>query len=819
MTTGNQTTLDRNKGELAEHENNYQNLLNKMQPDIIALMESEYDKITLTEGQASKEEAKQLMTKLVELRAVHSTMANAVLNSNFSDIGQLLHQPQFRNAYLEYIELYEKIYSRIPSEVKKVMDKKLKSVFLDDIAIAPMQQILRYSLRLTEMVKNATGNERLLLTESLEKASEVLTWLNESKQSSPDIKMLAEAKLLAKEQATIAQRAQAAFAEEGGPTIPQSPPPRPAGSLPLLNSVSEFEFRNAFNSSIPGSRPITDPAGFMQFIRLQVSDPLIDDVIRKYQLDHLKGENPQMTMSDVRALLVGVSTNIKSEHLSNPLTSPRLNAFLEANSSDITKMAKEQRKELAASMDKVVLKKKNPVVGFFLRVGKAISDRAVKANDLKDAFAGVRINKAFEEDIKTVATFEYAKTYKAGYREPQEDGESIKKGVSGAAMKDAIPNKATRQNLASGLYLASDLAYRNLNNNAIIPVLDDDGKERLYRVQNIVKDKGLVCTALVPYTVPGDISEPNRPLDVKIMFRGTHSVASGIIDLESTGAGSKTMRDNRIKLLDEVNTIVAKVQQENPGRSVSLSTSGHSLGGAFAERFTSELHQAIHFQTTNGSTPAQNQPANVRARIKRNNQEMAGKDYTALSQLSGIKTTAANSARLSKNEAEIGDAFINMKPPTIRQEIQHYKSEGDWVSQAGYRSLGVDVDPNRAQVSLARKKTGYGGVTSIHPILGHCDHPFMQYHDKQQRDIQFDYHTNQNFTSRLALIDGLGSAKGLNKQVQHVMAKVPKAFAEPITWARQTAAKVMGKEPLSVKGFEAKTVTEQEDKSSKKKKP
>ncbi len=801
MLSGNQAAKD----ELMIIERNYRHLLNKMQYQIIAVMESSYENRVLKKGQASKEEAKKLIAKLIELRAIQSSMTNTISQGNFNEVGQVMHQQQFRNAYLEYIELYEKIYPRIPIDVKQAMDKKLKSVYVDDIMIAPLQQIMRYPLMLEAIVKDTVGDEQPLLVQSLEKAKAMTTWLNESQRPGRDSKMLAEAKFLSKDYAGIAQKAVQALQTEGLPT-------RPA---PQHDPVSQRELRGAFDSKISGKQKLADPLRFMQFIKLQVGDALIDEIIQKYQLDHLKGQNPQMTMSDVRALLVGVTTNIKAEHLNNPLTSPRLNAFLEENSKEITEMAKAQRKSLAASMDKVVLKKKNPVVGFFLRVGKAISDRAVKANDLKDAFAGVRIHKAFEEDIKTVATFEYANTYKAGYKEPRDSGGNVKKGISGAEMKEAIPDKPTRKSLASGLYLASDLAYRNLNNNAIIPVLDDDGKERLYQVQNIIKDKGLVCTALIPYTAPGDNTEPNRTLDVKIMFRGTHSVASAVIDLESTGAGSKTMRDNRIKLLDEVNAIVAKVQQQNPGRSVSLSTQGHSLGGAFAERLTSEVHQAIYFQTTNGGEPTPDQQSNIRSRIKRNNQDMAGKDYTALMNLSGIKTTAANSARLSKHEAQIGDAFINMT--TIPQEIQHYKSSGDWVSQAGYRSLGVEVTPERAQVSLLRKNAGYGGVKSMHPILGHCDHPFMQYHDKKERDIHFDYHSNSNFADRVLLVEGLGSSKGFNKQLQHTMAKVPMVLAEPITWAKKMVAKKMGNAPQSIKGFEVKTVREKAENPSKKK--
>lgn len=560
---------------------------------------------------------------------------------------------------------------------------------------------------------------------------------------------------------------------------------------------------DAFNSNLSGKQRVANGRAFLDYLRYQVGDEIVNDVIRKYQLQHLNKLSPQMSINDVRALLVGIATNIKPEHLNGLHTVE----FLERNSADINQMAKEQRKSLAASMDKVVLQKVNPVAGFFMRVGKAISDRSVKSNDLKDAFAGKRIHKAFEEDIKTVATFEYANTYKADYVEPQENGNEVSKGISADEMIQAVADDATRKSLASGLYLASDLAYRNLNNHAVISVLDDDGTERLYQVHNLVKDKGLVCTALVPYTGPGSEAAPHVALDVKVMFRGTHSAASANVDLESTGAGSKTMRDSRIKLLDEVNELVANVMLDNPQQPVAISVHGHSLGGAFAERFTSELHQAIHYTNTGGSAPTPLQPANVQARIKRNNREMADKDYSALAALSGITTTAANSARLSKEEARVGDAFINMT--TVQQNIQHFKSRGDWVSQAGNRSLGVDIDENRAHVMLLSKNVGYGGVKSLHPVLGHCDHPFMQYHDKQQRNLSFVCHNNQD--NRDVLVEKLSSGRKMNKVAQHLYSKMPTAVAEPLTWARRKVAKAIGQDHKSIKGFEVQTVKEKEE--------
>ncbi|OJV91128.1 MAG: hypothetical protein BGO43_02335 [Gammaproteobacteria bacterium 39-13] len=352
-------------------------------------------------------------------------------------------------------------------------------------------------------------------------------------------------------------------------------------------------------------------------------------------------------------------------------------------------------------------------------------------------------------------------------------------------------------------------------------------------MHNIANDKGLVCTALIPVN-----PEPDQPLDVKVLFRGTHSGASAIVDLETTGAGSKTMRDNRIKLLNEVNSIVGNLQEKHPGTPVSLSIHGHSLGGSFAERFTSEVHQAIFHQNNHGvdpvviATAAENQDLftdapkqrqrmvdNLQSRIALNNKEMEGKNYSALASLSGITTTAANSARLTSKEARVGEGFIalnqELNQPPQKQKLNYFKAGGDWVSQAGNRSLGSGFSAKSdVDVALLRKRADYGGITAVHPILGHCDHPLMRYHDKSQRDVNFDYHTQKKEPELLK--KGLTSGRVLPQAAQKLYSKMPTALAEPITWVKRQHAKLMGKDATQVKGMEIKTQAEKEQKKAEK---
>lgn len=556
-----------------------------------------------------------------------------------------------------------------------------------------------------------------------------------------------------------------------------------------------------------------DKDDILNHLKMIMGESLYKRIVYKYKLNHTIHQNSPLHLNDVRALLIGVVTNSNDDELENDT----LKQFIAEHRLSIQNMAKANRASIIKRSDHTILMRKNPFVRLTLEVGKMVSNATLKEVDLKDAFSGVQINKALEEDIKTVLTIDYAnKTYA--------NVETLNN------LNAVIDSHEKKMEYASKLYLSSDLSYRNLNDNAILPILDEDGKEHLYIVHNIFNDSKFTCTALIPYVNGED--KQSAPLDIKILFRGTHSLETIAADLETTGAGSKTMRDNRIKLLDEVNAIVSTLQDKTD-LPVSLSVHGHSLGGSYAERFTSELHQAIYFQNVKekrsnpeirdalrdenvklewGEHPSETAIRRIQARIDLNTHEMEGKNYSALSRLATIKSTPASSARLSKKEAQVGEGFIaltqNLKN-TPSQTFSYFKSKGDPVSQAGIESLGAHFQAgSKVKVEHLKKNAGYGQTIAWSPGLAHCDHPFMRYHDQNVAPLSFSYSNNNTEQGYENVNRDLTSGKQLLRIIQKFYAKIPTELAEPLTTLEKHRAYLIGENPNRIKGKKVKTVKE-----------
>lgn len=290
-------------------------------------------------------------------------------------------------------------------------------------------------------------------------------------------------------------------------------------------------------------------------------------------------------------------------------------------------------------------------------------------------------------------------------------------------LREQISDDNERHTYASQLNLAKNIAYTDLKDGQTVNILDEDGQRRDYQVKNIATDKGLVCTALIP---PNDHPNP----DVKILFRGTHSKDSAIMDIEPGGPGNKTMTENRKELLKAVDSIVLQTQQDT-GKPVSMTIAGHSLGGALTERFTSEVNQAIYYENNPDIEPNQeailaqlqeqrvwdNDPGeqkkmakSVADKMAKNKEEFEGEHFEGLRNLKSIKSMGANSARLSSEQARIGDGFVTLNSTStdIKSEIRNYKADGDIVSQMAERSLGSGLSGSDAvSVSLLKKDAGY----------------------------------------------------------------------------------------------------------------
>lgn len=152
------------------------------------------------------------------------------------------------------------------------------------------------------------------------------------------------------------------------------------------------------------------------------------------------------------------------------------------------------------------------------------------------------------------------------------------------------------QSAASDEYLFHIIAYLDFNvvdtakkpqskdnpeDLPIIPVIERDGTIEYYRVHNVLDKKGLVCMALVP------VAPRKDKIDVKVLFRGTHSIYSALVDFEKYAAGYKSYRNYEVEVLKSLNSIVkqAKADTSKLGFTpkISITAGGHSLGGALTQ--------------------------------------------------------------------------------------------------------------------------------------------------------------------------------------------------------------------------------------------
>lgn len=370
---------------------------------------------------------------------------------------------------------------------------------------------------------------------------------------------------------------------------------------------------------------------------------------------------------------------------------------------------------------------------------------------------------------------------------------SYQKGASSALLPAEMP-MAQRQKYASQLFLAKELAYRDLEDKSTIKVLDEDGMIRPYEVRNVSNHKGLVCTALIPKNDPTALDERinfssthDNP-DIKIMFRGTHSLVSAAVDLEKRGPGSKSMQDNRVGLLMAVNKLAREVHGQYPDQKASMTIVGHSLGGSLSELFTSEVHQAIAHQR--GVTEEDKGRLNevwigddkrqkstnkaVLQQIQKNEKAFEGANFDGLAMLENIKTTAVSSGRVHGKESRIAEGFIAINSSKTGSQINIFKSEGDYVPKAASRDIGAGLVksnlPN-VQVSLLSKEAGYRRKEAI---KAHTDNPFEgRGKGIDEQNIHFTYHDQSSDASKEKLIHEITKSNKVAHVAQKVYSKTP----------------------------------------------
>lgn len=151
-------------------------------------------------------------------------------------------------------------------------------------------------------------------------------------------------------------------------------------------------------------------------------------------------------------------------------------------------------------------------------------------------------------------------------------------------------------------YLAHTLAYVNLVDGTTMKIPGMNGK----MVDAIVHKIETGNDSLVGYVF--EINDPQGPPRIEIAFRGTHNMSSAHMDLECGGAGAVSYFNAREGIVSQVNAIVEHLVVKSGGR-VILGVSGHSLGGALAQRCMVDI--ACSMVQNDGDARISNKPANV----------------------------------------------------------------------------------------------------------------------------------------------------------------------------------------------------------------
>ncbi len=149
----------------------------------------------------------------------------------------------------------------------------------------------------------------------------------------------------------------------------------------------------------------------------------------------------------------------------------------------------------------------------------------------------LKVNASFQNDLDTSILASNVKNWQ---RDP-----------TGLTPKQA----KTEQRAASYEYLFHKIAYQDLADGTILPVVEPNGSIQYYKAYNLVNKDGFVSMALVP------ASPTQKNLDIKVLFRGTHSIGSAIVDAEKYGAGYKSFRNNKAEVFTKLNQLIGNVKQ------------------------------------------------------------------------------------------------------------------------------------------------------------------------------------------------------------------------------------------------------------------
>lgn len=288
--------------------------------------------------------------------------------------------------------------------------------------------------------------------------------------------------------------------------------------------------------------------------------------------------------------------------------------------------------------------------------------------------------------------------------------------------------QTVEQTFWSDEYWAHKLAGRAIQPGSLVPIIEPDGTTQLYRLHPLRGygiDKGLVAAALVPYDPKSDV------LDIKIMFQGTHNLASVVADTELGGPGSQTFGRKERYFLKQISNLIDECSQESGLQHVSLSLGGHSLGGSYAQLCTvlllrgmalNDYHDNEQVFSENLSTSLESYKSkekkqrNTLNRLMKDKTKFKDLDLKPLNQITYMTLCTQNSAGISNSKKDIGislAAYLSNKG--IKFATRALKVAGDPVQQTGKDNLftrGHSTHVKYNEVKIIN--SGYEGSPQVH---------------------------------------------------------------------------------------------------------
>lgn len=308
-------------------------------------------------------------------------------------------------------------------------------------------------------------------------------------------------------------------------------------------------------------------------IKTALGDKQFNLLTTRYNLNPNK-----LTMDDLRMLLIGTISTANNEILTSSFFQHLCLVLAIPQDSEIAKA------QLTSNISKLLLN--NPAQNSMLQRIQATSPTKLLDNVINWARQYIpekwrfliserfKINANLEQDLRTINLISKVTNWQRQTPVSQD--------------KEQVRQQKIQQTAASYEYLFHGLAYRNLVDGTIVPVVEANGEIQYYQAHTLFNANGLVTMALIP------TNTQNSPLDLKVLFRGTHNIGSAILDTEQYSAGYKSYRENEKTILAKLNSLIGATKKQAKATTgttptISLTVGGHSLGGGLTQAFYASL--------------------------------------------------------------------------------------------------------------------------------------------------------------------------------------------------------------------------------------